>query len=341
MAGIISKYLRSKPKLVWLKRRIRAWHIALALFRHDLVRSVQLNDWYSAPLSYGARSAQLLFWFHKLEKGLSINPQNPRFFGAEAASETCSKLRSWREEGLSLRDPVYLGAIEALRSYRTRLSITPPSSDLADSLIADIDAVLDGAATTESLRTPIKYHAGSDEVDIQTLEKLQIRRRSVRDFESTPVRIEIVERALASAILSPSACNRQPWRMHFYARREDIDGLLAFQNGNRGFGHTVPLLAVVAFDASSFFDATERSEGFLDTGLFLMSFLLALEAQGLSSCCLNWCVTPQTDMSARKIAKIPDSHTIVTLLAIGVAAGDAVVPASPRRSINDISSWQC
>jgi hypothetical protein len=33
----------------------------------------------------------------------------------------------------------------------------------------------------------------------------------------------------------------------------------------------------------------------LDGGLFLMSFLLALESQGLASCCLNFCVGPQTD----------------------------------------------
>jgi hypothetical protein len=84
--------------------------------------------------------------------------------------------------------------------------------------------------------------------------------------------------------------------------------MLKLQNGNTGFGHTIPLLALVTADLGAFFDSSERIEPALDGGLFLMSFLLALESQGLASCCLNFCVGPQTDKMAHRIGNIPEQE---------------------------------
>jgi nitroreductase len=112
--------------------------------------------------------------------------------------------------------------------------------------------------------------------------------------------------------------------------------MLKLQNGNRGFGHTIPMLAVVCCDMGAFFDSTERNEPPLDGGLFLMSFLLALQSLGLATCCLNWCVDPRVDQQGHQVGNIPQNEKILTFLAIGYAADDTVVPLSARRPLSDL-----
>lgn len=47
----------------------------------------------------------------------------------------------------------------------------------------------------------------------ETFHALMKRRRTVRDFAATPVPMEVVDRAIATAGLAPSGANQQPW--HF------------------------------------------------------------------------------------------------------------------------------
>lgn len=299
------------------------------------------QDWrgYGAAMTWKGRrdywtiSSELIFQYHKLEKGMCLPPPH-RFFGKDAANATLRLMREWRDAGLDLHHPVYRAALDTLQGYRARLDETPPPDSIGRDLIARIDAVLQDFDHRLAEATPITPRPVPDEA-ADTLRQIAEGRRSVRAFTGEPVDFALVEDAARTAQLAPSACNRQPCRIHFYDDRADIDGLLALQNGNSGFGHTIPLLAVVTADCGSFFGRLERIEPVLDAGLFLSPFLLALQAHGLSSCCLNWCVPPELDRKAHRIGRIPDAHQIVTFLAIGKAQPDVIVPRSHRRPIED------
>lgn len=318
-----------------IKNRLRSSPLVLAtwLYGHDFIRTLKYMDWRKTPQNmYWQKSAELLFQYHKLEKGMCIGGK-PRFFGVDALRATSRHLQEWDALGLPKDDPVYLGALETLRAYRARLAQVPAPVDLAPEVEALIEARLAESQPVPSLTTPQPFHPQS-EATPEALHSLMLHRRSVRSFSDRPVDMALVRRAFEMAQLSPSACNRQPWRVHLYSDRAKIDEMLSLQNGNAGFGHTVPLLAVVTTDARSFFDATERLQGNLDAGLFLMSFLLGLQAYSISSCCLNWCVNPTLDRRAHERGDIPDHEQIATFLAIGYATEDARVPRSPRRSLN-------
>ncbi|HEY0214485.1 MAG TPA: nitroreductase family protein [Paenirhodobacter sp.] len=289
--------------------------------------------WRTGPRNYWKISSELIFQHHKLEKGMCLPPPL-RFFGKDAANKTLELMAEWRAAGLGLDHPVYRAALDILKSYRARLDVTPPPADFGPGLIARIDQVLADFSAETSLPTPI-IPAGMPQDAATSLHAIALGRRSVRAFDGQAVEFTLVEKALETAQLSPSACNRQPWRIHFYDKREDIDRLLALQNGNSGFGKTVPLLAVVTADCTSFFGAVERIEPILDAGLFLSTFLLALQANGLSSCCLNWCVAPDRDLKAHEVGKIPAEHQIVTFLAIGTHEAGIQVPRSHRRPLAD------
>jgi nitroreductase len=107
--------------------------------------------------------------------------------------------------------------------------------------------------------------------------------------------------------------------------------LISLQNGNKGFGHLIPTLAVITSDSGAFFDASERHEPYIDGGLFSMTLMYALSAKGLATCCLNWCVSPDKDVALRNILPLADSEVVIMLMAIGYPEPDVLVPRSPRK----------
>lgn len=307
----------------------------LLFYRYDVASTYRDMRWDGqARHQYWAKSSELLFQYHKLEKGLCM-PGERRFFGYDPASATLALLQEWRDLALPTNDAVYCGAVETLRAYRQRIKDLPRSN--TSQLEVKLDAELALHPQLHSVfETPqcVPLQANSDE--LYALWSLAKRRRSVRSFIDRAVELDKVHQAVAIAQMSPSACNRQPNRVHMFSNRSDIAALLELQNGNRGFGHTVRSLLVLTADASSYFDASERFQPYVDGGLFAMSLLQALQAQGIASCCLNWCVEPCHDRLAHQHGAIPENERIVMFIAIGYPVDETVVPRSPRRDIVNI-----
>lgn len=316
------------------KRRTNAFLLNARCSLYDFQVRNRSMSWLRGSDPYWPLSSELIFQYHKLEKGLCLPPPH-RFFGHSAVTATLALLDEWHRHKLPTDGTIYRSATEVLRAYRARLELIPPPDSIRKELVAEIDAVLAGTPPQETLKTPVRFQE-LPPAALTTLETIAAARRSVRHFTGEPVDFLLVERALSVAQLSPSACNRQPWRVHFYSKQDDIDKLLDLQNGNSGFRQTIPLLAVITADMRSFFDSSERIEPILDCGLFMMSFILALQSAGLSSCCLNWCVSPQHDRLGHFVGNIPDHHTIVSFLAIGRAAPGISVPRSSRRGLGDL-----
>lgn len=307
----------------------------LRLHGRDALQTWRDMRWQGAAQDqYWVLSAELLFQYHKLEKGLSM-PGPKRFFGYDPATATLDLIDRWQAAGLPRDWRIYQGAIATLLAYRQRLDLTPPTQGAK--LIARLDALLAQCGPTlAELSTPLAARSVCGQADEAALARLLLARRSVRNFADRPVDSALIKQAVQMAQLSPSACNRQPWRVHVYEQRGQIDALLALQDGNRGFGHTIPVLLLLCSDARCFFDASERHEPYVDGGLFAMSLILALQSLGLSSCCLNWCVEADKDEAAHRAGGLEPAERIVMFVAVGHAADDALVPRSPRRPLDDV-----
>lgn len=96
---------------------------------------------------------------------------------------------------------------------------------------------------------------------------------------------------------------------------------MSYQNGNSGFGHTVPALFVITSDMRIFEKSGERNQGWVDGGLFAMALVYALHALGLGACMLNWSQDHDQDDALRAAFEIPD---------------DLLVAQSPRRPVGDV-----
>lgn len=165
---------------------------------------------------------------------------------------------------------------------------------------------------------------------LESPEKFFLTRYSVRDFADKRVDGDLVTRALRLAAKAPSACNRQPWHVYRVEEKGKIKEVLSHQNGNRGFGDSVPYLLVIASDLRAFDHSAERYQHWIDGGMFAMSVVLALHSLGLASCCLNWSKSAVGDIRFMRDQGISSSHAIVMMVAVGYAKDPIKICASSR-----------
>ena len=327
--GLWARYVGIKMQL----RRLAK----LRYFLYDIGGTYRAMHWRADDVDLRPLSAALLFQYHKLEKGL-VMPGPRRMFGAEPAREIVRLLRRWRSAGSSAADPVYLGALETLHAYADHMRLH--GLDPAGAVLPWVSEFLaETAERAPELETPAllpRPDSGSGPDLEQAFASLALQRRSVRRFLPMEVPGERLQHAVSLAALSPSACNRQPCRVHVVSDPQRKKQLLSQQNGNRGFGHLAPHILVITADERGFFDASERHQPYIDGGLFAMSLAYALSSQSIASCLLNWCVPPANDRAVHALLDLHHAERIVMFMAIGYAPPDCPVPRSPRRDLSSI-----
>lgn len=157
-------------------------------------------------------------------------------------------------------------------------------------------------------------------------------RRTIRYFEKAAP-YEDVKEAVQLAGYSPSACNRQSVKCHYY-EGEKVQEILNVQTGNNGFGHLVPQLIVLTSSASMV-GAKEYNDSFTNAGIFAMNLSYALYYKKIASCILNWSVLPKDDKKIRKIANIPNNETVVLIIVLGKTPERIKIAVSKRQSIDE------
>jgi nitroreductase len=155
-------------------------------------------------------------------------------------------------------------------------------------------------------------------------------RHSVRAFAETTVPNEIIEDCVRLAQRSPSACNRQAVRVHVYGDAQLMRSILKCQNGNDGFGNTANRLLLLTFDQQAVLASSERNLPYLDVGLFAMTLVLALQARGVASCCLNLNNYWFRDRALRRCCGVPACEKPVLLIAVGYPPPNYSVAVSER-----------
>lgn len=339
-AGKLIRFFKQSPSLVRLvqaaKRSVRRT-FALRYFTYDIGNTFRAMRWEPQDRQQARLSAELLFYYHKLEKGL-VMPGPRRMFGVEPAAKVMVLVRQWQAAGLTTADAIYLGALDTLAAYKNHVAALKLDPD--GKFLQRVSRFIDEhAAVSEHPATPMKLPLlGQPEADDFRPDFLSLAtaRRSVRGFRAEHIAPETIRYAVACAQLSPSACNRQPCRLHLVTEPKLRAATLALQNGNRGFGVDAPHVAVITSDERCFFDASERHEPYIDGGLFAMSFILALRSRGVGSCCLNWCVPPANDKAVHALLGIPWQERIVMMVVFGHPVPDCEVPRSPRRDLSDV-----
>jgi nitroreductase len=165
-------------------------------------------------------------------------------------------------------------------------------------------------------------------------------RRSVRWFLPKPVPRELIERAMRVAREAPSACNRQPFVFRAFDEPNRVRELAEVPMGAAGYAHQIPLLIVVVGQQRHFFDPRDRHLIYIDGALAGMSFILALETLGLSSCILNWPDIAEREEAMRRALDLAADERPVFLIAVGYPDPEGLVARSVKRPISELLHFE-
>lgn len=188
------------------------------------------------------------------------------------------------------------------------------------------------------------------------------RRRSIREFSSTPVPRDLLESLIETAASAPSGANRQPW--HFvvvtdaalkkaireaaeaeekesYKRRMPTEWLQDLAplgtDWQKGFLETAPALVAVFAKSYDLGENSEHKNYYVkeSVGIAVGFLLLAIHNAGLVA--LPHTPSPM-DFLAR-LLKRPRNERAFVLIPVGYPKVGTLVPAISRKSLPEISTW--
>jgi len=286
--------------------------------------------------------ALLFVHFHKIEKTLAL-PEPPDLFGTSYLGSLLDLLDAWAEAVGDFEAVPFQAACRALDEYRSRIGdrLGREFPALAARLDQQLNRYRHSVSASEDggtrRLTADELRAAVGEIDFERLAQL---RHSVRNFAPDPIPDDVIARAVRIAQRTPSVCNRQAWRVHVYTAPEDKEVVLRTQDGNSGFGHLAARVLLISSDTRVYVTSGERHQAYVDGGMFSMSLVYALEAQGIVSCCLNLCNYFFQDVAVHRACQIPAWEIPIMMIAIGYPAPEYRVAASARLDTDSVLAWR-
>ena len=300
-------------------------------------QSRRFRKWMARERSYDKVriETKLTFAIHRLEKGLS-HVHFRYGFGINVLREMSQQMILLRQVDSNYNtNSLYRQGLSVLGDYRKRHENAKYDlSEIESLFLPDIwnNVKADTAHTAGSFI--ISSSSKSDNLNRGFVE-LAEGRHSVREYASTPVEQDLLDKVYQAAMKTPSVCNRQASRIYQVTDPTVIESALDIQGGFHGYA-APPVLLLITSDIRAFMNENERNEPFVDGGLFSMSLLYALEAYGLAACPLNAMFSHSQDKHTRSLLGIPDNELPVMDIAVGNFPESVPVCRSARRTVESI-----
>ena len=270
--------------------------------------------------------------YHVVEKGLTMPNMRPGF-GFENIMSLIDLCQIYTKK-FDVSESLFISAIESLKEYKD------VHEKLSFQLNQELESKLSDLFSQHSLRLsgcvqkPLTKETFIGESQSNFL-KFAHSRCSVRNYTDEEISPLEIRQVVELAQTAPTACNRQPIRVHVVGK-DKLNAVLSLQNGNRGFGDRANKLLIVSVDRSSYLNALEHNCVYVDGGIYVMNLLYALHYYHIGACTLNWSVTPDTDQELKRLLAIDKTEAVVALIAIGHVPQEFKVAASHRVNVSSI-----
>jgi len=263
--------------------------------------------------------------YHSIEKGLSY--QNVRLgFGKSALDNLIELMSQYKELKYPIESECYQTALSNLYKYVELHESQHYDMTELKKRISHLNGVANNlGGSIELTKTEIEGKLKED------FKVFSASRHSVRDFSSSPVDIITIKQAINLAQNTPSACNRQGWKIRIVTQSEIKSILEKNQNGNRGFGNNIDKYILVTTDSRYFAKPRERNQPYIDGGMYAMNLLYSLHYYGIATIPLSASLTPTQESNIRKVLDISDAENLILFIGIGNYINSFKVPKSERR----------
>lgn len=300
---------------------------------YDIKRYLLYSKTTDVAKNQKALISQIVARYHVIEKGLTM-PETRMGFGKENILALINDLEIYVAKKFDTTEVQFRHAISVLAEYLDFHNVNNfvLEKDVESGIEKIINTISQEDVCKQKEISSAEYFSHQN----SSFKDFALSRKSVRNFSTKDVKYEKIKEAINIAQYTPSACNRQPSRVHIVDDKILMKKVLDLQGGNRGFGHTGNKILIVTGELAVFAGASERNEVYTNVGLFSMGLLYALHYQGIGSCVLNWSKTSKTDRELRKIIPIPNSETVVMMILIGYPSDDLKIACSMRDNTDSI-----
>jgi nitroreductase len=274
-------------------------------------------------------SALLRRNIHRLEKGLIMRPRRASFAEAYVLETVEVFILAVQTKGFCKKELKW--ATDVLQKYFEVVEDQGRIS-LARATFATTNEPVSG---NHSKAKSVPYsHASlpAPSVEFEELTQLYTRRRSVRWYQDRQVEKKSLEKAVNSASLAPSACNRQPFFFNYTTDGALASNIAELAMGTVGFAGNIPALIVVVGDLSNYPSERDRHVIYIDASLAAMQLMLALETLGLSSCPINWPDVESRERLMQNKLGLQYFERPIMLIAVGYAMPAGEIPFSQKKS---------
>ena len=302
-----------------------------------LVRHLCTNRTYSKQEKL---KASIILQSHIVEKGLSLKDVRPQF-GVAKIKRLLEDLSFYESHFHDFQLLVFsISIIEAYIQHHEAIGVQ------VDSYISTHYARLRGKIPEEAWTRYHNLKGGTDsfsqEEEIQKnsfpFSTFVKTRHSIRSFTGEQVSRNQIEAALQIAEHTPSACNRQPWSIYVYNKKENIVTLLDIQSGARQFKEDVGAIVVVCSTANAF-SITEGHQPYVNGALYAMNLIYAFHSLGLGTIPLNLGISHSRLEKLKKTGGISASDIPVMLIAVGHVCDEYKTACSKRFPFTDYTKF--
>lgn len=311
-----------KSIVSWLRSR---YQLFLVLIK-DNIRFARFSFGTSIRnISFYQLEARITKAYHSIEKGLSYD-EIKLGFGENVLKELIKLLNVYERDGFPLDAHCYQTAIDNLSKY---LEIHKAKNHSIPTL----------EQWLESNQREVNNQGGVIQLDRESIlralyspfNEFFISRHSIRKFDDIPVEMNLILSAIELATKTPSACNRQSWKTRIIVTQSLKRLVEQNQNGNRGFGDMIDKYLLITTDTRFFAKPRERNQQYIDGGLFAMSLILSLHAQGIATIALSASLTSKQEKTLRAGLGVREYENFIMFIGIGNYPETLKVPKSARR----------
>lgn len=307
-------------------------HILMARV-YDTIRFIRSASSVSTVKNKHKLAAMITRQYHGIEKGFSLNVTK-RPFGFKLVNTLLVNMNIYI--ATYGRDSLINHAIRVLGAYFEF------HEGISDESLYKMKMTYSKISTEKNSDRPTESEMPIRRIKLENIKRENnfnfhawIRnRRSVRDFNGETVDKALIEAAILDAMESPSACNRQGWKVRIFSGHSK-DIALNNQNGNASFRSGIDKVILVTGDNRKY-SYTERNGSIIDGALFAMSLIYALHARSIGTCPLNTSYILKDELKARKDLGVPDYEEFIMMIALGGLKDEFNVALSPRESIESV-----
>lgn len=257
-------------------------------------------------------AAKILLLMHSIEKGMSFKVKK-KGYGKEKSITLLAYIDKYID--LFGKDELVTVALNILNKY-TQDELACKEEMFAYKLKGLIEKI--GIIPDDNIGGVLSVDRPRLSVSYDDLYNLFESRRSIRYYSQTRnITEEELSKAIAFASLTPTACNRQASRIYSFRDKMKIERILDNQLGDQGWCKNADTLFIITSNQSYFGEIYERTQAYVDAGLFSMNFMMGLHVQNIATCFKMYVRDGVKDKAIRKIANIPENEIPIVLILAG------------------------